>query len=47
MARKENKESPIVKIDDASFVHVAHKDIILLATTKNNINVGMTVHFLY
>lgn len=43
VARKENKECPIILIDGVSFVHISHKDIILLATTKNNINAAMTV----
>jgi AP-2 complex subunit mu-1 len=47
IARKESKESPIVFIDGASYVHITHKDIILLATTKSNINAGMAIHFLY
>lgn len=47
VARKENKESPIVNIDGTSFIHVSHKDIILLATTKCNINAAMTIQFLY
>ena len=47
VARKENKDCPIVFLDGVSFVHVVHKDIILLATSKTNINVAMAVSFLY
>lgn len=47
VARKENKESPIINIDGTSFIHISHKDIILLATTKCNVNAGMTLQFLY
>ncbi|EAR89148.1 clathrin adapter protein AP-1, mu subunit (macronuclear) [Tetrahymena thermophila SB210] len=47
VARKESKESPIVNIDGTSFIHVSYKDIILLATTKCNINAAMTIQFLY
>jgi len=47
VARKENKECPIINIDGASFIHITHKDIILLATTKVNVNIGMAVQFLY
>lgn len=46
VARKENKESPIINIDGTSFVHINHKDIIILATTKGNVNVAMTLYFL-
>lgn len=47
IARKENKESPIVNIDGANFIHVTVKDVTLVATTKSNVNVVMTIHFLY
>ncbi|KRX10823.1 Mu homology domain [Pseudocohnilembus persalinus] len=47
VARKENKESPIVYIDGTSFIHINVKDIIILATTKENVNVGMIFYFLY
>ncbi|EGR32023.1 hypothetical protein IMG5_098590 [Ichthyophthirius multifiliis] len=47
IARKENKESPIVIIDGTSFIHICNKDIILLATTKCNVNAAMTIQFLY
>jgi AP-2 complex subunit mu-1 len=47
VATKENKESPIVNIDGTSFIHISHKDIILLATTKTNVNAAMTIQFLY
>jgi AP-2 complex subunit mu-1 len=47
VARKESKESPIIHIDGASFIHVTHKDIILLATSKANVNAGMVIYFLY
>jgi len=30
-----------------SFIHISHKDIILLATTKTNVNAAMTIQFLY
>lgn len=43
VARKENKESPIINIDGTSFIHISHKDIILLATTKGNVNAAMTI----
>lgn len=47
IARKENKESPVVSIDGANFIHVTVKDVTLVATTKSNVNVIMTMHFLY
>lgn len=47
VARKENKECPIINLDGVSFIHITSKDIILLATTKCNINAAMTIAFLY
>jgi AP-2 complex subunit mu-1 len=45
--KKESQECPIVLLDGTSYIHVASKDIILLATTKSNLNVAMAVQFLY
>ena len=47
VATKAHKESPVMLIDGTSFVHVSHKDIILLATSKSNLNVAMAFEFLY
>jgi AP-2 complex subunit mu-1 len=47
VATKAHKETPVVLLDGTSFVHVSHKDIILLATSKSNLNVAMTFEFLY
>jgi len=47
IARKENKESPVVNIDGANFIHVTVKDVTLVATTKSNVNAIMAMHFLY
>eukprot|EP00828_Plagiopyla_frontata_P039272 TRINITY_DN515_c0_g1_i2.p1 TRINITY_DN515_c0_g1~~TRINITY_DN515_c0_g1_i2.p1 ORF type:complete len:478 (-),score=59.53 TRINITY_DN515_c0_g1_i2:68-1381(-) len=47
VATKEYKESPINYINGTSFLHVTFKDIILLATTKSNINAAMGIQFLY
>lgn len=30
-----------------SFIHITVKDIVVLATTKVNVNVAMTLQFLY
>ena len=30
-----------------SFIHITVKDIVILATTKANVNVAMTLQFLY
>ena len=43
IATKEYKENPINYINGTSFLHVVFKDIILLATTKSNINVAMGI----
>lgn len=47
IARKENKETPIINIDGTSFIHVTVKDVTLLATAKSNVNAIMTIQFLY
>ncbi|CAD8094722.1 unnamed protein product [Paramecium sonneborni] len=47
IATKENKESPIINIDQTSFIHISIKDIIILATTKIDVNVAMVLEFLY
>mmetsp|Transcript_4526 Transcript_4526/g.4997 ORF Transcript_4526/g.4997 Transcript_4526/m.4997 type:complete len:429 (+) Transcript_4526:39-1325(+) len=47
VAAKENKETPIINIDGANFLHVSVKDITLLATTKSNINAAMAIQFLF
>ncbi|CAD8164252.1 unnamed protein product [Paramecium pentaurelia] len=47
VATKENKECPIINIDGTSFIHITIKDIVVLATTKVNVNVAMTLQFLY
>lgn len=55
VATKENKECPIINIDGkrmlkisgTSFIHITIKDIVILATTKANVNVAMTIQFLY
>ncbi|CAD8161646.1 unnamed protein product [Paramecium octaurelia] len=47
IATKENKESPIINIDQTSFIHISIKDIIILATTKTDVNVAMVLEFLY
>lgn len=56
VATKENKECPIIYIDGieniyiligTSFIHISIKDIVVLATTKMNVNVAMTIQFLY
>eukprot|EP01016_Furgasonia_blochmanni_P022387 TRINITY_DN2440_c0_g1_i2.p1 TRINITY_DN2440_c0_g1~~TRINITY_DN2440_c0_g1_i2.p1 ORF type:complete len:515 (-),score=166.13 TRINITY_DN2440_c0_g1_i2:115-1659(-) len=47
VATKENKETPIINIDGTSFIHITVKDVILLATTKTNVNATMAVQYLY
>lgn len=47
VATKEYRENPILFLDGVSYIHVPYKDLILLATTKSNINVAMAVQFLY
>jgi len=47
VARKENKEVPIINLDGVNFIHVTVKDVTLVATTKSNVNVVMTIQFLY
>lgn len=56
IATKENKESPIINIDciyiilifiETSFIHISIRDIIILATTKTDVNVAMVLEFLY
>jgi AP-2 complex subunit mu-1 len=47
VATKENRDNPIVFLDGVSYIHVAHNDLILLATTKTNVNTAMTLQFLY
>ncbi|CAD8178870.1 unnamed protein product [Paramecium pentaurelia] len=47
IATKENKEFPIINIDQTSFIHISIKDIIILATTKTDVNVAMVLEFLY
>ena len=34
-------------IDGTSYIHITHNDVILLATTKTNVNAAMTVQYLY
>lgn len=38
---------PINKYLGTSFIHITVKDIVILATTKANVNVAMTLQFLY
>jgi len=53
VATKENKESPIIYINGTlvilgtSYIHIQHKDMIILAATKCNVNVAMVLQFLY
>ena len=47
VATKETKDCPIFNIDGTTFIHVGCKDIVVLATTKGNINAAMAVQFLY
>jgi AP-2 complex subunit mu-1 len=47
VATKENRDNPILFLDGASYIHVAYKDLILLATAKTNVNAAMALQFLY
>lgn len=38
---------PIVTIGDHTFVSVKHNNVILLSVTQKNINVMVTVNFMY
>lgn len=41
------KETPIVSIDDVSFIHTTVNEVTLLATSKGNCNAAMLMEFLY
>ena len=47
VATKEYRDNPILLMNGVSYVSVPYKDLILLATTKTNINCAMAVQFLY
>ena len=47
VATKEYRDNPILLMNGVSYISVPHKDIILLATTKTNINCAMAIQFLY
>ena len=47
VATKDYRDNPILLMNGVSYVNVPYKDLILLATTKTNINCVMAVQFLY
>lgn len=47
IATKEAKEKPIIYMNGVSYIHITHKEITLLATTKSNANTAMIFNFLY
>ena len=47
VATKEYRDNPILLMDGVSYISVPYKDIVLLATTKTNINCAMAIQFLY
>lgn len=47
IATKESKEKPIIYMSGVSYIHILEGEIVLLATTKSNINPAMIFSFLY
>ena len=47
VATKEYRDSPVLFLNEVSYVAVPYKDLIFLATTKTNLNAAMVVEFLY
>lgn len=47
ISTKEAKEMPIISMNGVSYVFITEGEIILLATTKSNINTAMIFKFLY
>lgn len=47
ISTKEQKEMPIIYMNGVSYIFTTEGEIVLLATTKSNVNTGMMFNFLY